>query len=201
MKCVEVLDKNPSVVLCYPKTRIIDENGRLIEDCDTNQNVDSPKPQYRFRNLLRDSRCFEIFGMIRASALRKTQLIGNYAHGDGVLLVRLGLLGRIHEIPEYLFFPRKHPEQSMNLFGCYTNRMPDYHLYTIWFDPAKKGKIIFPHWKILLGYCSAVLNTPLTWYVQMICCIYIMNWVRRWRKYLAGDLFLAVKQVFRKMHI
>ncbi len=30
-KCVEVLDRDPSVVLCYPKTKIIDENGNFLK--------------------------------------------------------------------------------------------------------------------------------------------------------------------------
>lgn len=200
VKCIEVMDKKPSVVLCYTEVRIIDENGRSIEDYNPNQILDSPKPQNRFRNLLRDRRCFEIFGVIRASALKKTQLMGNYAHGDGVLLARLGLFGRMHKISEYLFFLRKHPEQSSNLFGCYANRMPDYHLYTIWFDPSKKEKIIFPYWILLREYCSAVLNAPVTLYEKMICCFYMMNWVRRWRRYLAGDLIIAINRLFHKIH-
>lgn len=193
-KCVEVLDRDHSAVLCYPRAKIIDEHGKIIEECETYQNADSPKPHERFRNLIRDHRCYEVFGLIRAGALRNTRLIGNYAHGDGVLLARLGLLGRIREIPEYLFFPRKHPEQSMNLFGCYANKMPDYHSYSIWFDPAKKGKIFLPHWIILGKYCGAIVDAPITLYEKLYCYIYIINWIRRWRRYLALDLKIAVKK-------
>jgi len=194
-KCVEVLDQDSSMVLCFSKAQVIDEHGKFLENYDLKLNINSPRPSSRFRELLRGHRCFEIFGVIRANMLRKTPLIGNYAHGDGVLLVRLGLLGRMHEISEFLFFPRKHMEQSMNLFKCYVNKKPDYHLYTMWFDPTKKGKIIFPHWTMLLEYCSTVMQAPITWYERINCCIYIINWMRRWRRQLIQDLIIAVNKI------
>lgn len=197
MRCVEVLDRNPSSVLCYSKVRIIDEYGKSIEDHDPHLNIESPKPHERFRNLLRGHRCFQIFGLIRTDILRKTPLMGNYARGDGVLLARLGLFGQMLEIQEYLFFPRKHPEQSMNLFGCYQNGMPDYHSYSIWFDPKKKGKIIFPYWKLLHEYFSAVLYAPLTLHEQLKCYLIVIYWIRRWRWYLAKDILIGIKQLIQ----
>src|SRR5437867_8743488 len=35
-KCVAVLDAHPEVVLCYPKTTIIDENGDMIRQYEDN---------------------------------------------------------------------------------------------------------------------------------------------------------------------
>lgn len=197
-KCVEILDKDPCVVLCYSKVKIIDEQRKILENFDPNLNIDSPRPHERFRDLIRFNRCFEIFGLIRTNMLRKTPLMGNYAHGDGVLMVRLGLLGRMHKISEYLFSIRKHREQSTNMYGCYANKMPDYHLYATWFDPTKKGKIIFPYWKMLQEYGSAVIQSPITWYERTICCIYIMNWMKGLRKYLMRDLIIAGKNIFPK---
>jgi glycosyltransferase involved in cell wall biosynthesis len=198
LKCVEVLDRDPSAVLCYSKVKKIDENRKLLENYDPPRNIDLPRPHQRFRELIRFSQCFEIFGLIRANLLRKTPVMGNYAHGDGVLLVRLGLLGRMHKISEYLFFSRKHMEQSMNLFGCHVNKMPDYHLYTTWFDPTKKGKIIFPYWKMLLEYCRTAVHAQITWYERINCYLSIMNWVRRCSKYLIEDLFIAAKNIIKK---
>ena len=88
--------------------------------------------------MLEEHKCFQIFGVIRRDALERTGLIGRYAHGDGVLLAHLALLGRFVEIPEYLFLPRRHPEHSMRMIG-------DYWSYAAWFDPAHGRKLIFPH--------------------------------------------------------
>lgn len=45
-----------------------------------------------------------IFGVIRADSFRKTSLHGEYIGADRNLLAEIGLLGRIHLIPECLFF-------------------------------------------------------------------------------------------------
>lgn len=100
------------MVLSYPKARIIDENGKPLQDYDLQLKTNSPNPSKRFGELLRGHECFEIFGLTPVSALKLTPLIGNYGHGDGVLLARLALQGRFHEIPEYLLFPRRHPQSS-----------------------------------------------------------------------------------------
>ncbi|MCX9084510.1 MAG: glycosyltransferase [Candidatus Methanoperedens sp.] len=197
LKCVEVLDNDPSVILCYSDTIIIDENGKIIENYDLNLNTDSPKIHERFRDiLLKQERCFEQFGLIRASALIKTSLMGNYGHADGILLAKLVLLGRFYKIPEYLFFERKHPQQSMNLIGCDRNNMPNYYLQAIWFDPAKTGKIILPYWKMLSEYCIAVLQVPLNFYDRIFCFPFLIKWAMKRRYYLMYEIIIAAKQAF-----
>lgn len=198
LKCVEVLDQDPSVVLCYSDTTIIDEKGKFIEKYDLKLNTDSTKPQERFRDLLlKNPKCFEIFGLIRVNALRKTSLMGNYGHADGILLARLGLLGRFYKIPENLFFERRHPQQSMYLYGCYSGYMPDYYLQTRWFDPAKAGRIIFPYWKMLSEYCSAVMQVPLNSYERLFCFQFLIIWGIKRRYSLMNDLIIAAKQAFK----
>ena len=152
-KCVEVLHKDPSLVLASPKAKIIDENGKVSQNHDLKLKTNSPNTFVRFSALLRGHECFEIFGLIPVSALKMTPLIGNYGHGDGVLLARLALQGRFYQIPEYLFFPRRHPQQSMNTFGAYSRVLPDYHSYSVWFDAEKEGKIIY--WGSVRYACSA----------------------------------------------
>lgn len=200
-RCVEILDKNPSVVLCYSKVKIIDDQRKILENFDPNLKIDSISPHKRFKDLIKFNRCFEIFGLIRTNMLRKTPVMGNYSHGDGVLMVRLGLLGRLYKIPEYLFSIRKHTDQSTNMYGCYANKMPDYHLYATWFDPNKKGKIIFPYWKMLQEYCSSTIQSPINWYERLICFIYILNWTKSCRKYLLKDLIIAAKNIIPRNNI
>jgi hypothetical protein len=98
----------------------------------------SISPAERFKASLFNDKCFEIFGLIRRTALAKTPLIGSYAYGDGVLLARLAILGQFKEIPEYLFCLRRHPEQSTHMWEDYTR-------YTVWFNPKLKKKWVFPY--------------------------------------------------------
>src|SRR5262249_21858194 len=136
-KCIDVLDRDPSVVLCYPKTRIINEHGIVVQNYDVKLKTDSRKPPERFHDLVCFShRCFQLFGVASKSVLKKTALIANYAGSDRVLLARLALFGRFHEVPEYLFFRRNHPNQGSALRTL--------HAQAVWLDPEKMGQIIFP---------------------------------------------------------
>src|SRR5439155_684074 len=66
-RCVEVLDREPAVVLAYPKTRFIDEHGRVILDYDDRLHLQSPRPRERFRQVLeRLGRCNAAYGLMRA---------------------------------------------------------------------------------------------------------------------------------------
>lgn len=47
--------------------------------------------------------------------------------------------------------------------------LPDFYAYTVWFDSAKKGKILLPHWRMLWEYTLFIWMLPLTLY-ERICC-------------------------------
>ena len=161
----------------------------------TRLNTDSTNSRQRYRDLLLEWHlCFEIFGLIRSSALCQTPLIGNYGHGDGILLERLALLGRFDEIPETLFFARKHPKQSMNLFGVYQKNPNNYHLYTVWFDPSKAGKIIFPTWRMLAERLTTLGNSSLRGKDRILVYLYLLRWARRQYASFFYDLVIATQQ-------
>ena len=119
-------------------------------------------------------KCYEIFGLIRKSALAKTPLIGAFAHGDGVLLAQLALLGRFEEIPEYLFFPRRHSEQSMSMIG-------DYYKYNAWFNPQLERKITLPYWRIHYEFFRTIRMSTLNLDSKIKCykCLITYIWKRR----------------------
>ena len=111
LKCVEVLDRNPSVVICYTKTKAIDEQGRFIKDLDIKIDSTSPKAHVRLYNIIGiDYLCIQLFGLIRSVAFGNTQAYIGYYGCDRNTLAELSLLGEIYEIPEYLFFHRLHPK-------------------------------------------------------------------------------------------
>jgi len=117
-QCVEVLDCNPSVVLCYSKTIIINEHGQHIEKYFDDFNLRSSKPHERFErhNLVRyGHRCNPFHGMIRANTLKTTSLVGSYPSSDLVLIGELVLHGEFYEIPEYLFFKRSSEHVSASI--------------------------------------------------------------------------------------
>ena len=197
-KCVAVLEKDISIILCHPMAIIIDERGNALEEYNPHLATDSLHPHKRFRDLLRGHKCFEIFGVIRSESLRKTPLIGNFSHGDGILLARLSLIGRFYQLPEYLFFPRKHDQQSMNQFGVYNSIIPDYYSYSTWFDPGNKHASIIPHLIILREYLNTIWVSPIKWQERFLCYFFIIKWIRRMYRYLIRDLNYALKTLIGK---
>jgi hypothetical protein len=187
-RCVETLDADPSVVLCCSKVRIIDQRSEMIENYDRKLATDSTDAIVRFHALIHGHLCYEIFGLIRSAALRNTPVMGNYAHGDGVLLARLALQGRFREIPEYLFFSRHHPQRSVSV-------MKDRCMYTVWFDPSKKGRLVFPHWRMFAEYVKSVGRSPLRWSDRMTCYRLMTRWLISCRRRLLRDLHMAGRQV------
>lgn len=189
-RCVDVLDRDPGAVLAYPKAIVIDADGQEIKPYALKLPTDSPNPVERFEALLRGHKCFEVFGLIRRAALLKTRLIGAHAHGDGVLLARLAILGRFEEIPEYLFFARQHPGQSMAFLekrsGPPTSE--EYNRYAIWFNPKLKNRMLLPYWRICFELFRALFAAPIRFKDRISCYHCLKNWIYQRRHLLRAEI-------------
>lgn len=183
-RCVEVLDQDDSVVLCYTRTRAIDENGDFVKNYPSKPGGSSVKPRERFYEFVCvPHACVAVFGLMRADVLKKTPLIGNFSSADRPLLGELSLLGRLYEIPEYLFFYRNHPDQSWQAHSR--------HSVGSWYDPKKaKKQFVFPHWRLLWEHLRSIGRVPLRITERVWCYLCMGWWVRlRWRK-LTRNLML-----------
>jgi glycosyltransferase involved in cell wall biosynthesis len=188
-KMVSMLDRDPSVVLCFSKTKFVNDAGQFLKDYSYNLRVNSAKPHQRFIDLaIRDHIVVEIFGVIRADALRRTPLIANYAGSDRVLLGELALSGRFFEVPEYLFLHREHSLRSTEVF-------PSLHSATQWFDPGRTGVIVFPTWRILLEHLASIRRSSLGLADRVTCYLEMARWLRARRKRLTGDLRIGMKRL------
>ena len=188
-RAVEALDRDPTVVLCCARTRVIAADGSAIRDDTTPPlRVASPRAHERFGDLVRwDYNCYEVLGLIRASVLRQTPLMASFIASDRALRAELGLRGRFYEIPEVLFYNRDHAERS-------TRVLEQHHLRGAWFDPRLAGKRVLPHWRILAEYVRCVWRVPLRHSDRWRCCWELTRWLRvpRNLKWLAADLPIAI---------
>ncbi len=192
-KCVQVLDVDDSVVLCHPKTKIIDEQGRMLSLYDKERCTNSPMVHHRFHDLvLLHVMCFEIFGLIRSEILRKTPLISNFTSTDRILLGELSLYGRFFEIPEYLFFRRNHLQCSSKAFN--------HRSIIVWLDPSQAGRLALPRWAIFLEYCKAIKRGKLSWQERTGCYRVMAKWLRSNWKGLVYDLAVAAKSLLRRLN-
>jgi len=111
--CVEVLDRSPDVVLCYPKTGIIDAQGKYQGSYDDNLHLDDPRPSDRFIRAFTQIGLVNIhFGLMRTNVLGRTCLYHPGPGGDYAFIYELALYGKFVEIPRELFFRRLHEGSS-----------------------------------------------------------------------------------------
>ncbi|WP_413172238.1 glycosyltransferase family 2 protein [Anabaena azotica] len=200
-KCMQILEQNPDYILCHSHTYFIDEQGKFLQNYNINLNTNSAKLQVRFNELLTKHLGYQMYGVIRKSALEKIPPMGGYGNADGILLLRLGMIGQFYEIPEYLFFARSHSQQSLSMFFPnyleITNNnpqysldmLPDFYEYSVWFDSSNQGKILFPHWRIFKEYLLSISQSSLNLYEQLLCYFFLC-------KKLSGNEFLLVKDLW-----
>jgi glycosyltransferase involved in cell wall biosynthesis len=182
--CVMRLDQDSDVVLSYTRTEEIDEFGNTIQLFPARPNCGSPKPSTRFYETVCVSvPVVSVFGLIRSDILRQTRLIGKYSGSDRPLLGELCLHGRFYENQETLFFYRKHEDQS---WGGNKSR----HAQQSWYDPSRKGKITFPHWRLLGEHLRSIRRSPLAFLDRAQCYLCMVWWIRRHWRFLGNNLIL-----------
>lgn len=142
-KCVEMLEQTPDAVLCQSLVKIIDDQGECLQIYNhAASGTDRLRPSDRFAARLASRPCMEVFGLIRADALRSTSLIRHHLGSDRTLLVELALLGRFTLFPESLFLNREHPERFKR-----QHRLPRSEL--AWYTPKKAKGGGPPRWRML----------------------------------------------------
>ena len=188
LRCVEILDREPSVVLCYPRQIDIEENGQVLRENPYELNTNLATPQERFAEVIRFWRgAPAIWGVIRRGVLKKTPLIGYYYASDLVLLAELALYGQFYEVPEDLLFHRDH--QSRSVYD--TTR----HSVRAWLDPTKAKRITFPMWRWFLEYLLAIRRAPLSWSERRQCYLHAARWFRWHWNYAKDDLNFFATQI------
>lgn len=189
-RCLEAPHRDPAVVLAYPQTINIDEDGRetgfYADDLDLRQ----PSAHERFRKFLAiPGLCHPVFGLIRTDVLRRTQLIGNYPRSDRNLIGEIALHGQIAEIPERLFYRRHHPQAS-------TNANKTESELAAWFDPSARSRLVFPRARRFVEYCKSINRAPLSVAEKFRCYTLVSRYLlypKRWLG-IGDDLQAAVKK-------
>jgi glycosyltransferase involved in cell wall biosynthesis len=165
-RCVEVFDQVPeTVVLVYPRTQMIDDDGRLLDwyaEClDSRQ----PRPHQRLAHVLRQ---FNVpsaqYGLIRSAALRKTRRLSNVIASDLLLLSELVTLGEFREVPEILFHRRIHA-------GMSTKALRSWRQLLTWSNPSGTGYSLPISPKVRLGYqfIGSISQLPLNPVDKWLC--------------------------------
>jgi glycosyltransferase involved in cell wall biosynthesis len=187
-RCVEVLDQRPDAVLCFAKTRIIDERGEVGADFDDRLDLQSDRPSERFRMLLEGISMVNVaYGVSRSSALRLTRLEQPYSNSDVAFLAELALHGKFVEVPDTSFFRR--------MFEISTEKYPSPHDRMKIYEPEKADKLSFPYWWLFGDFLAAICRAPISTSERLRCLFYMHIWMQRWGRGLLQDLMVAAKRL------
>ncbi len=156
-RCVEVLDRDPSVVLAYGRSRFIDENGKPVEETDPGFDLQDEAARERLRYVIHSRRWVNaIFGLIRSETLARTPLLPKYPSGDYIILGELAVLGKFVEVPEVLFLRRLHP-------GASSQNLNDANWLAHFWDAGKSGvdgRLVL--WSRTRGHAGTIMRSDLT---------------------------------------
>ncbi len=153
-RAVEVMERDPSIALCYPKTFIIDADGQNPQPFEDGLHLMQVDPAERFLNLLKNIKlAHQHLGLIRMSCLRRTHLLGTHVASDLNLLAEIALYGKYYELPERLFYRRFHSTSGSWKRADAQHQAKHYH------GSATRGKLT--SWPGHLGFFAAIHSSPL----------------------------------------
>jgi glycosyltransferase involved in cell wall biosynthesis len=186
-RCVEVLEREPEVALCYPRMQTIDAEGRILKTFSDSLPLRQKDPVARWRRfhqLCNDgSMCDPVFGLFRTSVLRTTRLLGSFISADMIWLGEVALRGQIHEVPKCLFFERVHEGTSVAANPTLDDR-------AAWFDPENRGKLsnYLPYWVWLREHLRSIELAPLDVRRKILCTGVMLPWMWRYKRPLVISL-------------
>src|SRR5687768_9646889 len=204
--CVAVLDADPEVVVAFVRSQIIDEHDQPKRVNEYDVEADDPRPHVRFGRMInidhRRHSAQEIYGVIRRAALARTPLYEPCVRTDSILLARLALLGRFRRVNEPLFLNREHEDRSVRLVPGQRARARSRLSRWIgtgpvpppeFWDPACKGRITFPEWRVLREYGRSMRLAPLGAGERARCRLALARFALRHVPKLARDLVIATE--------
>ena len=177
-KCINVLNQDPTIILCHSKNAIINDQNDLVGEYDLGNINDSHKPHERFSQMLQKIGIpWLIFGVFRKDVLSKTSLFKGYIGSDWNLLAELSLIGRIFEIKEYLFLRRDHNESYTDSHYSKNVVIHDYRVESLWWTGESKTPIlVLPHWKNFIEFFKAVNKVSIGFFERLLCYREIGRW-------------------------
>jgi glycosyltransferase involved in cell wall biosynthesis len=155
--CAEVLEREPTAVLCQPAVAIMDEDGEVFDHWHPDTDLTMPSPQARFHRLIWTlGEPHGLYGVMRSSALRQTRLMRGFLGSDRVLLAELVLLGPIWQLPEVLHWyraPRLRPRPA--------TPAPSGPPPSTILDPANRNRLPLRTWRLAYEHLGVVARSGL----------------------------------------
>ena len=159
--CTDVLEGDPSAVICASAVAIMDDDGEVFAEWHPSADLRSPYPHLRFHRLIWSlGETHPLFAVMRTDALRRTRfspdLFRNFLAADRVLLAELALMGPIWQLPEILHHYRQ-PRMRPGAHVASSDRPPP----SVILDPANNGKLPSRTWRLGFEHLRLVSSARL----------------------------------------
>ncbi len=191
-RAVGILDKDPSVMVAFGRTKLIDAAGNLIGDFDEKLELMDDRPSERWKRVQRNIRLGNLhYGLTRSDQFRKTGLLRNYSGGDFPLIAEMSLYGKFFEIPDAFFYRRMHEGAS--------SAMKDNKDVMALYDPKKRDKFFAREWVHLGAHVRSVTRAPIPVGEKLRLYAFIGRLAVWGRKELLGEATEAIRYAARKV--
>jgi glycosyltransferase involved in cell wall biosynthesis len=192
-RAVQILDADPTVMVAYGRTKLIDGQGTIIGDFEENLHLMDDRPSERWKGVQKNLRLGNLhYGLTRADKFRRTGLLRRYSGGDYPLIAELSLYGKFYEIPDAFFYRRIHEEAASSALTANADLMSFY-------DPKKREKIFLRNWVHLGANLRSVWRSPIPSLEKLRIYGYEGRRIIWSRKDFAGELTGAVGHAARKL--
>jgi glycosyltransferase involved in cell wall biosynthesis len=174
-RCIELLERDASVVLCYPTMRWLEPDGHLGDVISSRMDTRGMSQVSCVHTVLWGD-AYPIYGIIRSDALKRTGLMRNTVGPDVVLLAELAFLGAFAEVPEPLLCIRR-----LSDFGSWTHylvkslgpledRRSAWYLYSKW---------IYEHLRVVARHARNSRDKAVLLLSVIFCILTKYRWVLR----------------------
>jgi glycosyltransferase involved in cell wall biosynthesis len=196
-RCILALDRDAGVSLAFPALVHTDAEGNTTgRQLQTDLSLLENEPGRRARRLIEyglesPDIYWTLYGVVRRSALEKTELHGNYIASDQVLLFQLALTGKFVQVPDAQLIHRAHPDAWTMKRG----RTP--RTDAVWFG-GSSAAVVLPHWTLFNRHRRSIFRADLSFRDKARCLQALANrGLREWRN-LGGDVKLALRDAMRR---
>lgn len=183
-KCVNAMQADPGIALCYGRTQLVDEHEQPIEVYRSDVGFYEERPSERFARVstlmsLNNAQC----GVFRLDVLRLTRLDRLYPSGDMALMAELALYGKLQMIPDVLLFRR----QGRNTFTSMLTPLERQRVY----DPKAKAPMKFICVRRHLDNIVSIARAPIS-VVEKLRAYRVALRLARWERVNLWREFLSV---------
>lgn len=154
--CMKKMLEDDTIVLCYPRTRAIHENG-VSEIADDHVNAMDDSPVDRYLHVISElCYCNAIYGLFRIQCARELKIYDTECRGpDVVMLAEIALKGKIAQLDDTLYITYRDSKWTKGIEEQ-TSRLH----YMI--DPTRPNHgITFPFCRMIAEHLDMVRFSPL----------------------------------------